>query len=132
MTEPRSRDQAIKLYSRAAEISDILKLLGNPQRLQIVLLLHEGEHAVSEIEERLGIRQPTLSQQIGALREAGVIEGRREAKAVIYRLAAEQMRRLVEALHDVFGADRRAPPAAPPPPLASSRGAASFARVGPA
>jgi hypothetical protein len=36
---------------------------------------------VSEIEENLGIRQPTLSQQIGALREAGVIEGRRRAKA---------------------------------------------------
>ena len=102
MAETRRKKQAARLHGRVEEISEILKLLGNPQRLLIASLLCEGEYAVSEIEEKLGIRQPTLSQQLGALREAGVIEGRREAKAVIYHLADEQTRHLLDALHRIF------------------------------
>src|SRR5688572_21050778 len=82
---------------RAEMISGMLKLLGNQQRLLIACLLCEGDYAVSEIEAKLGIRQPTLSQQLAALREAGVIRGRREAKAVVYQLADEQTRHLIDA-----------------------------------
>ena len=132
MAETRRKKQAARLHGRVEEISQILKLLGNPQRLLIASLLCEGEYAVSEIEEKLGIRQPTLSQQLGALREAGVIEGRREAKAVIYHLADARTRHLLDALHRIFGPEGLAAPAAPTSPrprVASSAGAASFARV---
>jgi DNA-binding transcriptional ArsR family regulator len=122
------------LYGRAEDVADLLKLLGNSQRLLIACLLCEGEYAVSEIEEKLGIRQPTLSAQIGALREAGVIQGRREAKSVIYHLADERMRHLVDALHRIFCPNGLAAFIAetsdkPRPPLVSTAGAASFARV---
>ena len=132
MTETRRKKQAAGMYGRAEEVSETLKLLGNPQRLLIACLLCEGEYAVSEIEEKLGIRQPTLSQQLGALREAGVIEGRREAKAVIYRLADEQTRHLLDALHRIFcpdGLAALAPQTSARQRVASSMGAASFARV---
>jgi DNA-binding transcriptional ArsR family regulator len=132
MAEIRGKKQPAALHGRAEEISEILKLLGNPQRLLIACLLGEGECAVSEIEERLGIRQPTLSQQLGALREAGVIEGRREAKAVIYHLADEQTRHLLDALRRIFGPEgptALAAPTYPRPRVASAAGAASFARV---
>ena len=132
MAETRRKKQPAGLHGRAEEISEILKLLGNPQRLLIACLLCEGEYAVSEIEEKLGIRQPTLSQQLGALREAGVIEGRREAKAVIYHLAHEQTRHLLDALHRIFSPEGLAALAAQTslrPRVASSAGAASFARV---
>jgi DNA-binding transcriptional ArsR family regulator len=132
MAETRRKKQPAGLHGRAEEISEILKLLGNPQRLLIACLLCEGEYAVNEIEEKLGIRQPTLSQQLGALREAGVIEGRREAKAVIYHLAHEQTRHLLDALHRIFSPEGLAALAAqtsPRPRVASSAGAASFARV---
>ena len=132
MTEHGRKKRTGGMHSRAEEVSDILKLLGNPQRLLIACLLCEGEYAVSEIEEKLGIRQPTLSQQLGALREAGVIEGRREAKAAIYHLAHEQTRHLLDALHRIFSPEGLAALAAqtsPRPRVASSAGAASFARV---
>jgi DNA-binding transcriptional ArsR family regulator len=132
MAETRRKKQPAGLHGRAEEISEILKLLGNPQRLLIACLLCEGEYAVSEIEEKLGIRQPTLSQQLGALREAGVIEGRREAKAVIYHLADEQTRHLLDALHRIFSPEGLAALTAhtsPRPRVASAAGAASFARV---
>jgi DNA-binding transcriptional ArsR family regulator len=134
MAETRRKKQPTGLHGRAEEISEILKLLGNPQRLLIACLLYEGEYAVSEIEEKLGIRQPTLSQQLGALREAGVIEGRREAKAVIYHLVDARMRHILDALRRIFsptglqGLGAESLPQ-PRPPVASSAGAASFARV---
>jgi hypothetical protein len=50
MAETRRKKQAARLHGRVEEISEILKLLGNPQRLLIASLLCEGEYAVSEIE----------------------------------------------------------------------------------
>jgi DNA-binding transcriptional ArsR family regulator len=134
MAETKRKKQPAGLHARAEEISELLKLLGNPHRLLIAWLLCEGEYAVSEIEEKLGIRQPTLSQQLAALREAGVIEGRREAKAVIYRLVDARMRHILDALHRIFsptGLQALSAESLPQsrPPVASSAGAASFARV---
>jgi DNA-binding transcriptional ArsR family regulator len=134
VADARRKTQATGMDSRADEVSELLRLLGNKQRLLIACLLREGEYAVSEIEEKLGIRQPTLSQQLGALREAGVIEGRREARAVIYRLADARIRHILDALHRIFsptglqalGAESLPQPR---PRIASSAGAASFARV---
>jgi DNA-binding transcriptional ArsR family regulator len=127
---------AATFASQAEAVAELLKLLGNPQRLMIACLLAEGERAVGEIEHRLGIRQPSLSQQIGALREAGVIQGRREAKAVIYRLADDRIQALLTALHDIFcpagPAATRAYGVVPTPAASSAfrlTGAASFARM---
>lgn len=134
------------LAARVGEAADLLKLLGNPQRLMIACLIAEGECAVSEIEARLGIRQPSLSQQLGALREAGVIQGRREAKAVIYQLADGRVPPLLLALQRIFcpegvGAAATAvaaitpAPNSPPAPTSPSfgqAGVAAFARLRPA
>ena len=85
MAETRRKMQPTGLHGRAEEISEILKLLGNPQRLLIACLLCEGEYAVSEIEEKLGIRQPTLSQQLGALREAGRNKPRSKSRTAMVK-----------------------------------------------
>ncbi|HVY16268.1 MAG TPA: metalloregulator ArsR/SmtB family transcription factor [Rhodopila sp.] len=144
MAEPTDAPLPAAFGARAEAVADLLKLLGNPQRLMIACLLAEGEFAVSEIESRLGIRQPNLSQQLGALREAGVIQGRREAKAVIYRLADARVAALLAALHDIFcpegaGAFAARPDAAPAAPRGTPAGtpfllagAAAFARLHPA
>ena len=134
MAEARRENQATGLHGRADEISELLKLLGNPQRLLIACLLREGEYAVSEIEEKLGIRQPTLSQQLAALRKAGVIEGRREGKGVIYHLFDARTCHLLDALHRIFGpigleALAAESVAQTQPRVASSAGAASFVRL---
>ena len=84
------------------EASDLLKSLANPNRLSIVCMLLEGERSVTELESALGIRQPTLSQQLCALREAGVVACRREAKHVIYRVADQRAARLIGTLRDIF------------------------------
>jgi DNA-binding transcriptional ArsR family regulator len=97
--------------------ADLLKSLSNPQRLQIVCALAQGEQGVSDLERKLEIRQPSLSQHLASLREAGIITGRREAKAVFYRISDARAAMLVEALHAIFCE----------PPRRGSRKAASSA-----
>ena len=124
--------------------AELLRALASPQRLAVVCTLIEGERAVSELEAELAIRQPSLSQHLGSLREAGIITGRREAKAVFYRVSDPRAAAVVEALHAIFCAKPLKPtvstsrPAArsgvrPSAPIGitSRRGeAAVFARVG--
>ena len=97
------------LATRAAEVAGLLKTLAHPGRLMLVCTLVEGEFSVGALEDRLGLHQPSLSQQLTLLRAAGIVETRREGKQIFYRLAAEKAARLVGALHAIFCAQEGTP-----------------------
>ncbi len=78
--------------------SKFLKSLANDNRLVIVCALANGERNVSQLEELLGIRQPTLSQQLARLRADGIVSTRRESKQIFYSLASKEAER-VNSLH---------------------------------
>lgn len=108
----------------------VLRALANPSRLRIALRLLAGEQAVSELESGLGIKQPTLSQHLAELRDAGVVATRRDSRAVFYRLAAADQQRLAASLLQGFGAVVPvAPAASAPPDLRRMTPAATFAIV---
>lgn len=113
-------------------IADALKVLANPNRLRIAFLLLEGERSVADIERELGIRQPTLSQQLGELREAGFVSTRREHKSVFYRAADPHVVAVLNELRRIYSAApeslvaMRPRPARPP----RSQQAAMFGLVG--
>lgn len=88
----------------AAAAALTLRALANESRLQIVLMLLRGEATVAAIERELGLRQPNLSQQLGDLRDAGLVVSRRESRSVLYSLAGPAQERLVTALSYGFGA----------------------------
>ncbi|WP_018239978.1 sulfite-sensing transcriptional repressor BigR [Ensifer sp. BR816] len=91
---------------QAGQAAALLKTLANQNRLMIVCTLVEGEHSVGQLEETLGIHQPTLSQQLTVLREAGIVATRRDAKQIFYRLAEDKAARLIMALYEIFCRDR--------------------------
>lgn len=93
---PKIKCQAI------GEASDFMQLLSNPVRLSILCVLMEGARTVGELEKILDVHQPTLSQQIGELREAGVIAGERAAKAVVYRLSDPRAGQIIGHLRLLF------------------------------
>ena len=80
--------------------AELLRALAHPMRLQILCRLLDGELAVAGFETELGLKQPSLSQQLASLREAGLVATRREAKSVFYRLADDRVRILLAALHE--------------------------------
>lgn len=92
----------LDLLKNAGHAADFLKKLANPNRLMIVCALVDSELSVREIEDKLGIRQPGLSQQLAELREAGLIIGRKESKNVYYRLADERVEAIISVLYRYF------------------------------
>ena len=68
------------------ETADLLKALAHPARLAIVVLLNDGEWPVCAIQRWLGCRQPYVSQQLGILQRAGLVECRKEGLSAYYRL----------------------------------------------
>ena len=66
MRSARKAAKATEANLRLA--ADLMRSLSNPNRLMIACALAEGEQSVSELEDRLGIKQPILSQQLADLR----------------------------------------------------------------
>ena len=83
--------------------SDFLKVLGNENRLIILCALSKHELKVGEMEQLLGIRQPTLSQQLARLRTKDLVHTRRVAKEVFYSLASGEAQKTIEFLFDLIG-----------------------------
>ncbi|UVK57127.1 metalloregulator ArsR/SmtB family transcription factor [Mesorhizobium sp. AR02] len=95
------------MESRAGEVAALLKTLAHPMRLMLVCTLVEGEYSVSQLEEMLDIHQPNLSQQLTVLRDANIVETRRDGKQIFYRLTAEKAAQLVAALYTIFCSEGR-------------------------
>ncbi len=86
MTEAPPLTLDPELLRRAAGQAVVaLKALAHEDRLLLLCQLSQGELCVGELEERLGLRQPSLSQQLGVLRTQGVVGTRRQGKNVYYR-----------------------------------------------
>jgi len=90
------------LRSAATQAVATLKLLANEDRLLLLCQLSQGEMCVSELEEQLGIRQPTLSQQLGVMRTEGVVSTRRQGKNIYYSLADPAMLEIVAVLYRLY------------------------------
>jgi DNA-binding transcriptional ArsR family regulator len=87
---------------KAEAASEFMKRLANPNRLMIACALVQGERSVGELEGALGLKQPALSQQLAELREAGIVESRREVKQVFYWLSDPRAVALIATLHRIF------------------------------
>lgn len=90
------------MQASAARACALLKTLGNPDRLLLLCQLAQGEFSVGELEARLGIQQPTLSQQLGVLREERLVGTRRDGKQIFYSLASREAAAVMQVLYEQF------------------------------
>ncbi len=89
----------------AVEAAALLKSLAHPARLLLACALADREYSVGELEGKLAIHQPSLSQQLGVLRGAGIVETRRDAKQIFYRLSGDEASLLIEAVCKIYRKD---------------------------
>jgi DNA-binding transcriptional ArsR family regulator len=89
-----------QLQASAEKACGLLKALAHADRLVLLCRLSQGEYCVGELEADLGIRQPTLSQQLGVLRQEGLVETRRAGKHIHYRLASADALAVLQVLHE--------------------------------
>ncbi|WP_200843997.1 helix-turn-helix transcriptional regulator [Pantoea sp. 18069] len=90
------------LRSATSRAVGALKVLANEDRLLLLCQLSQGEMCVSDLEQALGIRQPTLSQQLGVLRNEGVVSTRREGKNIFYSVADPAMLEILALLYQLY------------------------------
>lgn len=90
------------LMLKARKASDFLKALAHENRLVILCLLSERERSVTELEELLQLSQATVSQLLARLRHEGLVETRRDGRAIYYSIGDETTRRFVQAIYDKF------------------------------
>jgi ArsR family transcriptional regulator len=88
--------------SQAVHMADALRALAHPARWMLVSKLMDSECSVTELERQLSIHQPTLSQQLTVLRNANIIEARRQSKNVFYRLSAGKPMQLIREIDRIF------------------------------
>ena len=91
-----------QLRGAATQAVGVLKLLANEDRLLLLCQLSQGERCVSELEQQLGIRQPTLSQQLGVLRSVGAVNTRREGKNIFYSVADPATLEILAVLYRLY------------------------------
>src|SRR3954463_2137868 len=79
-----------------------LKVLANEDRLLLLCQLSQGEMCVGDLEEELDIHQPTLSQQLGVLRNQGVVATRKEGKNVFYSVADPALLQVLAVVYRLY------------------------------
>ncbi|MEL7047924.1 MAG: metalloregulator ArsR/SmtB family transcription factor [Pseudomonadota bacterium] len=90
------------MESTANEVADLLGLLSNRNRLMILCQLAEGEKSVGELARLLKVRETAVSQQLAILRRERIVEPRREAQMVHYRLVRGDVGKLIMFLYETY------------------------------
>lgn len=91
------------MYYQLFELhSDLLKALSHPKRLEILQLLRDKELSVSKIQEMLGLAQANLSQHLMVMREAHVVETKRNGKQIYYQLAHKNFVKASDLLREIL------------------------------
>lgn len=92
---PSPGPAATRPSSTLVAAGELLRALSAPVRIAIVLQLREGERCVHELVHALGITQPLISQHLRVLKSAGVVDGTRHGREVIYRLVDDHLSNIV-------------------------------------
>jgi len=82
--------------------AEFFKALAHPIRIRILEILVRGEQSVHQLQEALGIDQPTVSQQLAVLRAKNIVEARKEGTAVRYSVRDASVRDLLDVTRRIF------------------------------
>lgn len=78
-----------------ADAGELLRALAAPVRIAIVLQLREADRCVHELVDELDVAQPLISQHLRVLKTAGVVQGERRGREVVYRLVDDHLAHIV-------------------------------------
>ncbi len=79
-----------------------LKAISHPLRLKILCVVGDQEVCVQDIVDAVGTSQSNISQHLGILRDKGVLQTRKDANRVYYRVADQRTLQLIVLMREVF------------------------------
>jgi DNA-binding transcriptional ArsR family regulator len=84
-------------------VAELFRVIGQPVRVQILLVIAQGEACVCHLEAYLGLRQAAISQHLMLLRDAGLVTTHRDGRNIYYRLARPEIMDLVRQASVILG-----------------------------
>ncbi len=91
-----------QMRQHAPEAAGLMSALGNESRLMVLCALTQGQRSVGELNDIVPLSQSALSQQLGKLRDRGLVTTRRESQTIYYSLVPGPAQRIIETLHDIY------------------------------
>ncbi|MDI7775088.1 metalloregulator ArsR/SmtB family transcription factor [Asticcacaulis sp. EMRT-3] len=91
------------LAANAQKATRLLKLMASEQRLMILCKLSDGEQSAGELTELVGLSQGAASQHLQKMRAEGLVETRRDAQTIYYRLDDDAARQVIDLLCTIYG-----------------------------
>jgi len=76
--------------------ADAIQALGDPTRRTVFETLREGPRSVGDLARGLPVSRPAVSQHLATLKDAGLVNGRREGRCVYYRVEPRGMKPLID------------------------------------
>jgi DNA-binding transcriptional ArsR family regulator len=102
-------DQSLSaMEGKAEEAARLLGTLANAKRLLALCHLLQGERSVGQLATLVGLSPTALSQHLARLRDMQLVETRRDAQTIYYRLASPEVAAILETLYRLYCAP--APP----------------------
>lgn len=95
-------NSAKSLVQSAHKATRLLKLMASEQRLLILCKLGDDEASVSDISKHLSLSQSATSQHLSKMRAEGLVETRREAQTIYYRIGNEAAKRVISLLCEIY------------------------------
>ncbi|USH03124.1 metalloregulator ArsR/SmtB family transcription factor [Grimontia kaedaensis] len=91
-----------ELQQQATDAAKVLRILAHPERLMVLCQLREREKNVSSLLENSALSQSAFSQHLTVLRQAGLVETRKESQSVFYRIADGKVENLINAIQGAW------------------------------
>lgn len=92
----------VELEPKFADAARLMEMLSQPVRLKVLCNLLEREWSVVRLAQQVGLSQPALSHHLKKLREAGLIEPRRDAQTIYYSLKGGEVRAILGTLYQLY------------------------------
>ena len=102
--EPVSGDifELIGKSENIREASEAMQAMAHPLRLKILCLVGNQELSVLEIVDAVGTTQSNISQHLAVLRDHGILEARKEANKVFYRIGDARVLKMIVLTREIF------------------------------
>ncbi len=92
-----------RVFKAKAEVAaSLLKAMSNPHRLMILCRLGASEASVGDLQAESGLSQSALSQHLAVLRARELVDTRREAQTIYYRLSDPAVRQVIETMMKIY------------------------------
>ena len=91
-----------ELEPKFAQAARLMEMLAQPSRLKILCILIQGERSVQALADIAELSQPAMSHHLRKLREADLVETRRDGQVKYYSLKGDEVKTVLDALYGLY------------------------------